>query len=308
MKFSRTLSALAIAIGAISSAGAQSFLTNGLVAFYPFNGDARDASGNGNNATVHGAQLAVNRFGDSNQAYVFNGAGDYLEIADAPANDLEPQFTISFWVNPQPGYGAPNQGDIHVVSKWGQGGVGKASYTVGLTSSGQLYVATCDPVTTTVVDDTTVTPTGVWHQVILTRDGAGFHLYRDNRLLFSSNSLRQPQQSGYKLSFGRDAFTNSAFYKGALDDVRIYNRALSAQEVRDLYAFESQPRPWVDIEVKSVKVTLHVTPTKTYQLQGSADLAAWTNVGQPFVATTSEIIQEFNTELTGRFFRIQLLP
>src|ERR1017187_5394463 len=62
----------------------QSFLTNGLVAYYPFNGNANDASGNGNNGTVYGATLTTDRFGISNSAYCFNGTSHYIEVPSTP--------------------------------------------------------------------------------------------------------------------------------------------------------------------------------------------------------------------------------
>jgi len=54
--------------------------------------------------------------------------------------------------------------------------------------------------------------------------------------------------------------------------------------------------------VKTVQVTMHLTPTKKYQLQSSLDLTTWTNVGDSFVASTSEVVQEFNAIEVGRYF------
>jgi hypothetical protein len=48
-------------------------LKDGLVAHYPFNGNANDESGNGNNGTVNGATLTTDRFGNMNKAYSFDG-------------------------------------------------------------------------------------------------------------------------------------------------------------------------------------------------------------------------------------------
>ena len=93
-------------------------------------------------------------------------------------------------------------------------------------------------------------------------------------------------------------------WSGKIDDIRIYNRALSAQEVEDLYYYEAPEQPSVTINVKTVQVTMHVKPTKTYQLEASLDLQNWTNVGDPFVASTSEVVQEFNAIEVGRFFRL----
>ena len=52
--------------------------TNGLIGWYPFTGNANDSSGNGNHATVNGAVLSSDRFGNANAAYSFNGSTDYL--------------------------------------------------------------------------------------------------------------------------------------------------------------------------------------------------------------------------------------
>jgi hypothetical protein len=63
------------------------------------------------------------------------------------------------------------------------------------------------------------------------------------------------------------------------------------------------PAP-LEIKVKTVQVTMHLTPTKKYQLQSSLDVTTWTNVGDPFLAFTSEVDQEFNAIELGRYFRL----
>ncbi|MBK8450245.1 MAG: LamG domain-containing protein [Saprospiraceae bacterium] len=76
----------------------SSNLQNGLVAYYPFCGNANDASGNGNNGTVYGATLAADRTGNINSAYFFNGTSNYIEMA--ATNSLQPDFlSISLWYN-----------------------------------------------------------------------------------------------------------------------------------------------------------------------------------------------------------------
>ena len=75
---------------------AQAFLDNGLVAYYPFTGNANDASGNGNNGTVIGATLTENMFGASNAAYAFDGISNYIEV---PAfSQTNNSFTMSLWL------------------------------------------------------------------------------------------------------------------------------------------------------------------------------------------------------------------
>lgn len=58
-------------------------LQDGLVAYYPFNGNANDESGSGNHGTVHGPILNTDRFGAAGNAYDFDGLDDYIEIPDS---------------------------------------------------------------------------------------------------------------------------------------------------------------------------------------------------------------------------------
>src|SRR5256886_9986174 len=75
-----------------------STLDNGLIAWYPFTGNANDASTNGNNGTVMGAQLTTDRNGVPNQAYLFNGTTDYINVGQG----VKPTFplTITAWIYP----------------------------------------------------------------------------------------------------------------------------------------------------------------------------------------------------------------
>ena len=69
---------------------------NGLLGWWPFNGNANDESGNGNNGTNNGATLTTDRNGVANQAYSFDGVNDFIEI---PYSSLyvNEQLTISYW-------------------------------------------------------------------------------------------------------------------------------------------------------------------------------------------------------------------
>ena len=96
---------------------------------------------------------------------------------------------------------------------------------------------------------------------------------------------------------------------GKLDDVRIYNRALSSNEVQQLYAYEYGPH--VNL-IKAVKPSFDGLALGTnYQLQLSADMSTWTNEGFSFTATNSNMIypQYWEVENWGQlFFRLQLAP
>lgn len=79
----------------------QSTLNDSLVAHYPFNGNANDISGNGNDGVVNGAILDTNHFGEANMAYKFDGINDYIEVADPVSGVLDfptIEFAISLWI------------------------------------------------------------------------------------------------------------------------------------------------------------------------------------------------------------------
>src|SRR5579862_7873648 len=80
---------LVIGMGVAVNGFSQSFLTNGLVAYYPFSENANDASGNSHNGTVNGAVLTTDRFGQTGQAYQFNGVNAFISVGN------EGQFTFT---------------------------------------------------------------------------------------------------------------------------------------------------------------------------------------------------------------------
>ena len=80
----------------LATASAQSWLTNGLVAYYPFNGNANNAAGSSYHGTPNGAQLTTDRFGNPNASYQFNGVGDYIYVGNNLPDSQE--FSLSVWV------------------------------------------------------------------------------------------------------------------------------------------------------------------------------------------------------------------
>ena len=97
-------------------------LTTGLVAWYPFDGNASDMSGNGNEGTVYGATLGEDRNGEAGKAYQFDGVNDWIEVEnDESFNfDWNDSFTISAWVKP---YQLSNNYSKSIIEKWSESGV-----------------------------------------------------------------------------------------------------------------------------------------------------------------------------------------
>ena len=82
-----------------SCKNAPTFVKVGLVAYYPFNGNAHDASGNKNDGRVVGASPCKDRFGKSDAAFGFNGVDNYISFASAPLKNLD-NWSLSVWINP----------------------------------------------------------------------------------------------------------------------------------------------------------------------------------------------------------------
>ncbi len=79
-------------------ANSQTPLTNGLVAYFPFSGNANDSSGNGNNGAPSNATLTADRFGNANSAYQFNGTNARIILPDTFLSAGLPQGTVLTWV------------------------------------------------------------------------------------------------------------------------------------------------------------------------------------------------------------------
>jgi len=218
--------------------------TNGLVGWWPFNGNANDESGNGNNGTVNAATLTDDRFGNSGSAYLFNGIDNYISIDDSPSLDVQ-NVTISAWYNCFD-YGLSSQlNQGHIVSKretsgWGQSfqlalesttpvnGIW-ATYTIG--SNGSVsYNSNSDLVT------------NAWVHAVYTHDNNSAKLYINGVAVSASSVIGGLSSNNLPMWIGARPFagSNSAFYHGTLDDIGIWNRALTPAEVQALYSAQPQ--------------------------------------------------------------------
>ena len=210
--------------------------TDGLVAYYPFNGNANDESGNGNDGTVQGPTLTFDRFGRTNSAYLFDGINDFIDIG---AN-VKPSFpvSVSCWIK---------------VNKYSQHGggifrndqVNDASYRYGLmlvTGLGgyiashvfQGFSASWNRRTTS--SEPGVITLGIWYNFT-----AIFHSHSEMELFLNGIKLTTTSEgSGSRMQYSKSNggigdSSGRNFFNGILDDIRIYKRALSEEEIRSLY-------------------------------------------------------------------------
>ena len=201
--------------------------TNGLVGYWPFNGNANDASGNGHHGTVNGATLSTDKNGNTNNSYLFNGTGAYISIGLFNTPPISNSTaTISAWVKTS----ATNTDAMSVVVSRGSGPTG-------------LYVQPGNQVTGTYgdsgggfhnADATCSIKDGQWHHLVMTYDNISKKVYNDGVLIAEGTEAISLLING-TLEFGRDN-PYARFFNGQLDDIAIYSRALSQQEITALYS------------------------------------------------------------------------
>jgi hypothetical protein len=204
---------------------------NGLVAWYPFNGNANDESGNANNGTVNGATLTTDRFGSSNCAYSYNGINNYIStnISSINGNNI----TLSAWFT-------MSSIDNSVLRTMIGSRVGPEVFTgIGYFPSvyGLYFHLIGDTLNQTIVLNKTnySFTTSTWYHVLGTSDGKVSKLYLNGVLIDSETHPTNNSIIQAKILFGFDQISSSRYWKGKIDDIGIWNRVLTQQEITDLY-------------------------------------------------------------------------
>lgn len=228
-------------------------LTDGLVAYYPFDGNnlANDTSGNGNNGTVHGATLTQDRFGNSNSAYYFNGVDDFI---DAPPVNLQTgeSFTVSLWIKYEL---QPNR--IWALY-FNSDGASTGFHVLLNTDQWGFHNTQCGLFNGTQNHFDISAYQGQWFHMTTEYDTSRCLLisYLNGVLVDSQTICYFPFQStGLYIGQPHPWWTGDSFYKGSLDEVRIYNRALSESEIQELYTgvhLPIKPVPSVGIGIPAL--------------------------------------------------------
>lgn len=195
--------------------------SNSLIAWWPFNGNAQDMSGNGNNGTLNGPTQTVDRNGNANAAYNFNAA-NLTKITFT--NQIIPQnqsFSLSFWVKTT---GTGGYQEFFSQNFW------PGAFYVGL--NGQA-IRCGDYWQSTGV----ISIPNVWEHFVVVRDfGINVKIYKNGVLVATKpTDLTMGGSPTDPLVIGKSYSTNLFHYTGGFDDFGIWNRTLSQQEVNILY-------------------------------------------------------------------------
>jgi hypothetical protein len=296
---------LAVLMGLIItlSGHAQSFLTNGLVAYYPFSGNANDASGNGNNGVVSGATLAVDRFGQTNCCYFFDGVSSRIlaSIPNLPTTNQDRSLVL--WAKYS---GVGNAEVTYVPAAWGSNASGKAFGIMAQGASpgwyGQCYGSGQD-VSSGVSVDTN------WHQIAFVLQTNTANVFCDGVLKASLPKSLNTGFSQFCIGTGVEYFIGrNTYFPGWIDDVRVYNRAVSTNEIQLLYQYESGSSQFTGAVLALQLNTTNLVVGGSYQIQTSTNLINWFNYGIPFIAISTNAPQYVNMTSSQGYFRLLAAP
>jgi len=236
------VSSISVMNGGVASA--VPVITNGLVAHYEFNGNADDSSVVGNDGQESGSPNYVT--GVVNSAIHFDGIDDSVII---PANSNlsfgTSDFSVAFWFRMSASEGGPEPGlsvDERCCDEWGYGlgaslemfnspPLGQVSF--GVSGAGFGDATQTGSQIALILDDE-------WHTVVGTRSGSAVSVYLDGLLMREVTGVIYDVGESNPIYLGQ-RFTGGNHHHGTMDELSIYNRALSASEVSTLYSTIPEP-------------------------------------------------------------------
>jgi hypothetical protein len=210
-----------------------------LSGWWSFNNNANDASLNANNGTVTGATLTTDRFGKANSAYSFDGILNKIEVADNTSLKFQSvnKISIALWFKMKSSSGST--GAVFFIKQSGVGTtqqginfglVNGNNDLVGIVKNGSSGIQSFLPTPSSSYTN------DIWHHLVYVFDGGLAKIYLDNVLVVSSNVVGSVIGDNVeKLIFGTGNIGNVYYFKGILDDIGIWNRVLTQDEITNLY-------------------------------------------------------------------------
>jgi hypothetical protein len=264
--------------------------TNGLVGWWPFNGNANDESGNGNNATFNSASLISNRFGIANSAYSFGGNGQYMLLNPIAALSGASELTVSAWVkisgqntNTNCNLGCAQfllARDPDYSSQGFSLGYGQGSFKFGGAISNSNGVISSQSFSA---------PFSSWQHIAWTVGGGSQKIFVNG--LVSNSSIYNgvlPISNG-NLYFGYNPVIGYPYFlNGLLDDIAIWNRALSASEIQQLYTTQAP-----------CTLTSNFFATDTVSACGNSVSLSAQNTGSNYLWSNNATTQSITANTTG---------
>jgi hypothetical protein len=199
------------------------YTANPLIAWYKLDGNAVDSSGHGNDGTAYG-DPNWGTAGQIGTAIDLNGVNDYIDCSNDVSLDITDAITLAAWVKTRD---CNNSEDNEYVAK------GDTSYAIKHKSNNNIEFFIYDSGVwyTAWYDVHVVNFNNVWHHLAGTYDGSELKLYVDGALEATTAHIGSIATTTYNLNIGRNTQYPDRLYNGLIDDVRIYDRALSQAEI-----------------------------------------------------------------------------
>jgi hypothetical protein len=263
----------------------------GLVAAYSFDEgagtSASDASGNGHVGTIAGATWSAGRFGN---ALSFNGTNSMVSIADANDLDLGTTMTLSAWVNP-----AVLSDWRTVILKERPNGLSYALYAHnGARPAAYINTGGAD----ISADGSQSLPVNTWSHIAATYDGAMLRLYVNGSQVGSQAVTGNMVASASSLRIGGNTVWNE-FFSGLIDEVRIYNRALSAAEIQTDSNTPIDSGSGSDATPPTAPGNLNATADGATQINWTADNLSNANFRIRIINAASNTNRDFSLDWVG---------
>lgn len=206
----------------------SSNITTGIpIVFFPFNGNANDETGFDNHGIVHGATLTEDRFGNAESAYYFNGSYDFIHIPNSEQLNFREAITISFWMK----IGDFFARESYLISH----GSWQNRWKISISPEKYLRWTVYSTLVIKDLDTQIILEKDVLYNVTTLYDGSRFEIYingaLDNQTAFSGLMLT----TNIDLTIGQELPNSDYNFKGVLDDIRIYNYALTQEEIKNIY-------------------------------------------------------------------------
>ncbi|PKL86921.1 MAG: hypothetical protein CVV22_02185 [Ignavibacteriae bacterium HGW-Ignavibacteriae-1] len=205
--------------------------TNALILNLSFDNNVNDMSNYAHFCQQTNLTYTKNRFGNDNSAAYLNGSA-YVEVIKSTFMDFTQPFTIALWIKPDPGYGNTFEGEVDLVSRYGTTTSNMSSFAFLLkngylssevfkSQSGRSYCPS-----------DVLIQTNIWTHVTLVYNGTSLILFA-NGVEVAQSIVPKPDSSNLNLYIGKRSLNNRIF-KGAIDDVKVYNKALTKAEISQL--------------------------------------------------------------------------
>ncbi len=204
-------------------------ISTGLIAYYPFNGNADDESGNNNNGIITGATLVSDKNGNANSAFSFNGIDNYIESTQNIGITGNSARTACAWVKPT--QTSPNS-CCPTPFSWGEPIIGKG-FGNFISSGSWFFWGFLDDFNTNIAVHTD------WSFQCVTYESTTVKYYIDASEVGSQIKNLNTTDSHLVIGDGFDHRSGTLFdtqFDGIIDEVSIYDRALSLSEIQNLFS------------------------------------------------------------------------